>query len=112
MAEQHAESRFAVQPPARTLDAVTAAIEHNATREVSADFETALGRAWRQATDTASVRPLQDLVEGWWPSAAAWATDPEGTRRVNAEAEWVLCDEPPPPERRVTREQIRTRYGV
>jgi hypothetical protein len=100
------------RPPTRTLDAVCVAIEHNATADVTADFEAALGRAWRRATDTANLQPLHDLVEGWWPTAASWATDPEGTRRVNAGIEWVMRDEPPPPEWRLARDEIRARYGV
>lgn len=100
------------RPPARTLDAVCAAVEHYATADVKADFEAALGRAWLRATDTASLQPLQDLVDGWWPTAAAWSTDPAGTLRVNAGIEWVMRDEPPPPEWRLTRAEIRARYGV
>lgn len=100
------------RPPARTLDGVCLAVEHHATADVRADFEAALGRAWLRATDTASLQPLHELVEGWWPTAASWATDPAGTRRVNEGIEWVMRDEPPPPEWRMARAEIRARYGV
>lgn len=77
-------------PPARTLDAITHAIEGCGHPDVVVKFETALGRAWADARERDSLTPLLDLVESWWPEAALWTLDPHGARRACASAEQVL----------------------
>jgi hypothetical protein len=108
MAEQHADR--SLRPPARSLDAVVAAITAHATADVVAEFETALGAAWQRATSTSTIRPLLDLVDGWWPEAAAWATDPGGTRRINAEIERTRASGALPDGNRVSRDEAIARW--
>ena len=50
-------------------------------------------------------------VRRWWFEADAWR-DPGAQRQFLARMDRYQADGPPPSHQRITREEIRTRYGV
>jgi len=56
---------------------------------------------------TALVR----TVRRWWFEADAWR-DPESQRQFLATTDRYHTEGPPPPRERISREEIRNRYGI
>jgi hypothetical protein len=50
-------------------------------------------------------------VRRWWFEADAWC-DPEGQREFLARVDTYRNEGPPPAEQRMTREEVRSRFGV
>jgi hypothetical protein len=59
----------------------------------------------------AVMAPLLDTVRRWWFEADSWR-DPVARREYQARVSRYLTGGPPPPAQRVTRAQVRERYGV
>jgi hypothetical protein len=81
----------------KTLDAVTASIDKHEIDPVRvAEFRRDFKDAWAAASagDVHDIAPLIALVDKWWPTAASWEYDPEGARRVQAEAERLVREGP------------------
>ncbi|HEY5990009.1 MAG TPA: DUF6247 family protein [Streptosporangiaceae bacterium] len=57
------------------------------------------------------LTPLVQTVRRWWFEADAWR-DPAAQREFLARVERYQREGPPPPAERVTRQEIRARYGV
>ena len=72
-------------------------------------------RTWipriEQARHDGDLTPLVETVRRWWFEADAWR-DPEAQREFLARIERYQREGPPPPEQRITREEIRAQYGV
>ena len=97
--------------PACTPSAIRAALAANADAEVLRRYEADLDAAYEQARQDGDLTPLVQTVRRWWFEADAWR-DPEAQREFLARIEHYQQEGPPPPERRITREEIRARYGV
>jgi hypothetical protein len=54
---------------------------------------------------------LVQTVRRWWFKADAWR-DPDAQREFLARVEKYQNQGPPSPENRISREEIRARYGV
>ncbi len=73
--------------------------------------------AWSVTADRLSVREpmlgstLVQTVRRWWFEADAWR-DPDAQREFLARVERYQREGPPPPAERISRQEIRVRYGV
>jgi hypothetical protein len=57
------------------------------------------------------VTPLVQTVKRWWFEADAWR-DPQAQREFQARIDTYRDEGPPPAELRMSREEIRTQFGV
>ena len=69
------------------------------------------GPAFEQAREQGDVTPLVQTVKRWWFEADAWR-DPQAQREFLARIDTYRDEGPPPAEQRISREEIRTRFGV
>jgi Family of unknown function (DUF6247) len=97
--------------PACTPSAIRAALAANADAEVLRRYDADLDTAYEQARQDGDLTPLVQTVYRWWFEADAWR-DPEAQRDFLARIERYQREGPPPPEQRITREEIRARYSV
>ena len=67
--------------------------------------------AFEQARASGDLTPLLDTVRRWWFEADSWR-DPAARREYLARVSRYLTEGPPPRVRRVTRAQVRERYGA
>jgi hypothetical protein len=97
--------------PACTPSAIRAVLAANADAEVLRRYDADLDAAYEQARESGDLAPLVQTVRRWWFEADAWR-DPEAQREFLARIERYQREGPPPPEQRITREEIRAQYGV
>ena len=97
--------------PACTPSAIRAVLAANADAAVLRRYDADLDTAYEQARQDGDLTPLVQTVRRWWFEADAWR-DPEAQREFLARIERYQQEGPPPPEQRITREEIRARYGV
>lgn len=97
--------------PACTPSAIRAVLAANAGAEVLRHYDADLDAAYERARQDGDLAPLVQTVRRWWFEADAWR-DPEAQREFLARVERYQRDGPPPPEERITREEIQARYGV
>jgi len=97
--------------PACTPAAIRAVLAAAAGPEVVNRYDAELDAAFEQARRDENLTPLLRTVRRWWFEADAWR-DPDAQRKFLARMDRYVAEGPPPPERRVTREEIRARYGV
>lgn len=97
--------------PACTPAAIRAVLAANAGPKVLQRYDTELDAAFEQARRDENLTALVHTVRRWWFEADAWR-DPDAQRKFLARMDRYVAEGPPPPERRVTREEIRARYGV
>ena len=97
--------------PACTPSAIRAVLAANADAGVLSRYDTELDAAYEQARQDSDLSPLVQTVRRWWFEADAWR-DPEAQREFLARVERYQREGPPPPEERISREEIRERYGV
>jgi len=97
--------------PACTPSAIRAVLAANADPEVLRRYDAALDAAYEQAGEDGDLTPLVQTVRRWWFEADAWR-DPEAQRQFLARIERYRREGPPPPEQRISREEIRAQYGV
>jgi Family of unknown function (DUF6247) len=83
--------------PACTPAAIRAVLAANADADVLRRYDDELDAAFEQARARGDLAPLQETVRRWW---------------FEARTERYQCEGPPPPESRMTRHEIRERYGV
>lgn len=74
-------------------------------------YDTELDAAYEQARQAGDLTPLAETVRRWWFEADAWR-DPVAQREFLARIQRYMTEGPPPPEQRISREEIRARYGV
>ena len=97
--------------PACTPAAIRAVLAANADPEILLRYDSDLDTAFEQARDNCDLTPLVQTVRRWWFEADAWR-DPDAQREFLARIERYQREGPPPPAERVTRQEIRARYGV
>jgi hypothetical protein len=97
--------------PACTPSAIRTVLAANADAEVLQRYEADLDVAYEQARERGDLTPLVETVRRWWFEADAWR-DPDAQRKFLARVEHHRQHGPPPPPERVTRQEIRARYGV
>ena len=61
-------------------------------------------------SEDGDLTPLVQTVHRWWFEADVWR-DPEAQREFLARVERYQREGPPPPEQRISREEIRAQYG-
>lgn len=96
--------------PACTPAAIRAVLAANAGPEILQRYDTELDAAFAQARADGDLAALVQTVRQWWFEADAWR-DPDAQRAFLARMDRYAADGPPGPEHRITREEIRTRYG-
>jgi hypothetical protein len=111
MTASHAGHSHVLPRPACTPAAIRAVLAANAGPEVLQRYDNELDSAFEQAREQADLTPLVQTVRRWWFEADAWR-DPVAQRDYLARVERYQRDGPPPPAERITREEIRARYGV
>lgn len=95
--------------PAKTLGDTDRVIRANAPDDVVAAFQAALDAAWSAARRQDALQPMLDFVDRWWPDAVFWS-DPEEARRIIALAADAAAHGRPAGQKRVTREDVITRW--
>ena len=110
MTSPHARSQVMARP-ACTPAAIRAVLASNADAAVLQRYDDELDSAFEQARERGDVTPLMETVRRWWFEADAWR-DPDAQREFLARVEKYQNEGPPPPEDRISREEIRARYGV
>jgi hypothetical protein len=97
--------------PACTPAAIRAVLAANADADVLRRYDAELDAAYEQARDDGDLTALVQTVRRWWFEADAWR-DPEAQREFLARIEKYQTEGPPPPESRMSREEIRAQYGI
>jgi len=97
--------------PACSPAAIRAVLAANADPEILQRYDDELDAAFGQARHDQDLTALVQTVRRWWFEADAWR-DPDTQRQFLARMDRYQTDGPPPPHQRVTREEIRTRYGI
>jgi Family of unknown function (DUF6247) len=97
--------------PACTPAAIRAVLAANAHADVLQRYDRELDAAYETACEHGDLTPLVQTVRRWWFEADAWR-DPDAQREFLARIERYQREGPPPPEQRITRQEIRARYGV
>jgi Family of unknown function (DUF6247) len=97
--------------PACTPAAVRAVLAANADETVLLRYDQDLDRAFEQARAQGDLTPLVQTVRRWWFEADAWR-DPEAQREFLARVDVYRSEGLPPAEQRMTREEVRSRFGV
>jgi hypothetical protein len=97
--------------PACTPAAIRAVLAANADSDVLRRYDDELDAAFEEAREHGDLTPLVQTVRRWWFEADAWR-DPDAQREFLARVERYQREGPPPPAERITRQEIRARYGV
>ena len=111
MTAPHARPPQVLPRPACKPAAIRAVLAANAGPEVLERYDRELDAAFEQAREQGDLTPLTQTVRRWWFEADAWR-DPEAQRQFLARVDTYRSAGPPPPEERMTREEIRARFGV
>jgi len=110
MTAPEARAHRVLDRPACTPSAIRAVLAANADAEVLRRYDADLDAAYGQAREEGDLTPLVQTVRRWWFEADAWR-DPEAQREFLARVERYQREGPPPPEQRISREEIRAQYG-
>jgi hypothetical protein len=108
----HHHEPAAAGRPAETPAAIRAVLAATAVPEVLAQYEAELDAAFARARETGDLTVLTTAVRRWWIEALEWQRDPAGQRAFLERMERYAAGGPPGPERRVSREEFRTRLGA
>jgi hypothetical protein len=111
MTSPHASHPQVMARPACTPAAIRAVLAANADPAVLARYDNELDAAFEEAREHGDLTPLAQTVRRWWFEADAWR-DPDAQREFLARVERYQREGPPPPEDRMSREEIRAQYGV
>ena len=111
MTASHQQRHQVLARPACTPAAIRAVLAANADPDVLRRFDTDLDLAFEEARKQGDLGPLLRTVHRWWFEADAWR-DPVAQREFLARVERYQREGPPPPEERMSREEIRAQYGV
>ena len=101
----------ALPPSACTPAAIRTVLAANADAATLRRYDADLDAAFEQARTGGDLTPLLDTVRRWWFEADTWR-DPAARHEYQARVSRYLAEGPPPPAQRVSRRQIRERYGV
>jgi hypothetical protein len=97
--------------PACTPAAIRAVLAASATTAVLQCYDDDLDAAFEQAREQGELTPLVQTVRRWWFEADAWR-DPDAQRQFLARLDTYRSEGPPPPEQRMTRQEVRAQFGV
>lgn len=97
--------------PACTPTAIRAVLAANADVGILQRYDEDLDAAFEQAREQGDVTPLVQTVKRWWFEADAWR-DPQARREFLARIDTYRDEGPPPADQRMSREEIRARFGV
>jgi uncharacterized protein DUF6247 len=97
--------------PACTPAAIRAVLAANADLAVLQRYDSDLDTAFEQAREHGDLTPLVETVQHWWFEADAWR-NPDAQRQFLGRVDRYLSDGPPSPDDRLSRQEIRARYGV
>jgi len=111
MTAPQASHRQVMTRPACTPAAIRAVLAANADPEVLRRYDEELDSTFEEAREHGDLTPLLETVRRWWFEADAWR-DPDAQREFQARIEKYQNEGPPPPENRMSREEIRAQYGV
>jgi Family of unknown function (DUF6247) len=111
MTTSHAGRPHALPRPACTPAAIRAVLAANADPDVLLRYDNDLDKAFEEAREHGDLTPLVQTVRRWWFEADAWR-DPDAQREFLARVERYQREGPPPPAERISRQEIRSRYGV
>jgi hypothetical protein len=111
MTAPHARQPQALPRPACTPTAIRAVLAANADSDTLQRYDEDLDAAFEQAREQGDVTPLVQTVKRWWFEADAWR-DPQAQREFLARIDTYRGEGPPPAEQRMSREEIRTQFGV
>lgn len=104
-------SQRITEHPACTPAAIRAVLAANADPGTLQRYDRELDAAFEQARREQDLTALVQTVRRWWFEADAWR-DPDAQRQFLTRMDRYQTDGPPPPHERITREEIRTRYGI
>ena len=96
--------------PACTPAAIRAVLAAHADPGILQRYDAELDAAFDRARADGDLAALLRTVRRWWFEADAWR-DPADRRAFLARMDRYAADGPPGPEHRISREEIRTRYG-
>jgi hypothetical protein len=111
MTAPHARQPQVLPRPACTPTAIRAVLAANADGDTLQRYDEDLDAAYEQAREQGDVTPLVQTVKRWWFEADAWR-DPQAQREFLARIDTYRDGGPPPAEQRMSREEIRTQFGV
>jgi hypothetical protein len=111
MTAPHARTPQVLPRPACTPAAIRAVLAANASTDVLERYDEDLDAAFEQARALGDLTPLVQAVRRWWFEADAWR-DPEAQREYLVRLDTYRSEGPPPAEQRMTRQEIRARFGV
>jgi Family of unknown function (DUF6247) len=111
MTAPHARRPQILPRPACTPAAIRAVLAANAGDDVLQHYDDDLDAAFEQAREQGDLTPLVQTVRRWWFEADAWR-DPDAQQEFLARLDTYRREGPPPVEQRVTREEVRARFGV
>lgn len=97
--------------PACTPAAIRAVLAANADADVLQRYDTELDAAYEQARQAGDLTPLVETVRRWWFEADAWR-DPVAQREFLARIQRYMTEGPPPPEQRISWQELRAEYGL
>ncbi len=111
MTAPHAGQPQVLARPACTPAAIRAVLAANASADILQRYDQDLDAAFERACEKDDLTPLVQTVRRWWFEADAWR-DPDAQREFLTRMDTYRNEGPPPPEQRMTREEIRDRFGV
>jgi len=91
--------------------AIRTVLAANADPDTLWRYDADLDAAFELARTGGDLTPLLDTVRRWWFEVDTWR-DPAARREFQARVSHYLTAGPPPQGQRVTRAQVRERYGV
>lgn len=97
--------------PACSPAAIRAVLAANADAAVLDSYDEDLDAAFEQAREHGDLMPLVETVRRWWFEADAWR-NPGAQRQYLARVDAYRTHGPPPAGQRMTRQEVRARYGV
>jgi hypothetical protein len=111
MTASHAGHPQVLPRPACTPAAIRAVLAANADPDVLQRYDRDLDAAYETAREHGDLTPLVQTVRRWWFEADAWR-DPDAQREFLARVERYQREGPPPPEERISWQELRTEYGL
>jgi hypothetical protein len=97
--------------PACTPAAIRSVLAANAEPAVLHNYDRDLDAAFELARENGDLTPLLQTVRRWWFEADSWR-DPAEHEHYLARVKHYQEEGPPPPDERMSREDIRARFGV
>jgi hypothetical protein len=111
MTAPHARQPKVLPRPACTPTAIRAVLAANADSGTLQQYDQDLDAAFEQAREQGDVTPLVQTVKRWWFEADAWR-DPQAQGELLARIDSYRAGGPPPADQRMSRDEIRTQFGV